>query len=458
MEKVIQYAEKNFNQFVEKLKTLVRIPSISLSVYPKEEVEKSAKAVASLLKEEGLENVEIINYPGSLPYVYADWLHAPGKPTVLLYAHHDVQPPGKEENWKTPVFEPTEINGRLFARGAADDKAGIIVHSSAIGSYLKTVGKLPINVKLIIEGEEEIGSGNLGNFLEKYKEKLKCDMMVLTDTANFDVGVPSITTSLRGLVAVEVEVHSLKQSVHSGMWGGAIPDPVIALSKIISSLVDENGKILIPGIYNDVKEMTPNEEKSLESLNYSNLEYQKQAGILPNVEILGDESISPLKKMWRLPSISINAIEASSRKRVSNIINESVWCKIGIRTVPNMNAEKTLQALITHLKKNAPWGVEVKIKPEETGPWWITNSQGPAFDKAQKALSKAFNNGCVFIGAGGSIPFVNTMTQVLGDMPALLIGVEDPYTNAHSENESVHLGDLKKSILGAVYLYEALAE
>lgn len=453
----IQFAEKNMTSFVEELKKLVRIPSVSFDGFPKEEVRRSAEAVAAHLKECGLENVEILEVPDTHPYVYADWLHAPGKPTLLLYAHHDVQPPGREELWKTPPFEPIEKNGRLWGRGAADDKSGIIVHSSAIFSYLKTEGKLPINVKLVIEGEEEIGSEHLEQFLEKYKHKVQADVMVLTDTANYDTGVPTITTSLRGLVALGVEVKAMERPLHSGMWGGPVPDPVVALAKMIATLVDENGNIAIAGIYDDVLPLNEVEKESLKKINLTEKMYREQAGVLPGTKLVGGEA-APLVKMTRLPSLSVNAIQASSRKNAANIINESAWCKIGIRTVPNQKEAKVEQLLREHLLKVAPWGVEVKFEVEATGPWWVTNPEGKAFELAHNAMTKAFGRECVYMGCGGSIPFVGPFSKVLGGVPALLIGVEDPYTNAHSENESMDLGDFRKAILGAIYFYEEVAK
>lgn len=454
---VADYAESNFNAFVEQLKTLARIPSVSFDGFPATEVRRSAKAVAQLLKEEGLENVEILEIPGAHPYVYADWLHAPGKPTLLLYAHHDVQPPGREELWKSPPFEPTERNGRLYGRGTADDKAGILVHTASIRSYLKTHGKLPVNVKLVIEGEEEVGSTHLETFLTTYKQKLQGDVIVLTDCGNFDTGIPTITTALRGIVAIEVEVKVMDHPLHSGSWGGPGPDPVIALAKMISGLVDDKGKIAIPGMYDDVLELTPAEAKSLKDLNYTDEDFKKQAELLPGVQIMGG-SEAALKKMSRIPSIAVNAIQASSRKNTANIINEAAWCKIGIRTVPNMDPKKTQEKLISFLKERAPWGVQVTITAEQSAPWWKTNPEGPAFKKADAALTKAYGKQTVYIGQGGSIPFVGPFAEVLGGAPALLVGVEDPYTNAHSENESLHLGDFKKAILGSIYLYEEFSK
>lgn len=456
MKDAAQFAESHFLEYLEKLKTLVRIPSISFDGFPPEEVRRSAEATAALLKEEGLENVEILSIDGSHPYVYADWLHAPGKPTLLLYAHHDVQPVGRVEVWKSPPFEPTERDGRMFARGSADDKAGIIVHVAAIAAYLKTQQKLPLNVKLMIEGEEEIGSLHLEPFLKKYRQKYQADVIVITDTANFDVGVPTITNSLRGIVATQVTVKVMDHPLHSGSWGGPGPDPVVALSKIIASLVDEDGKIAIPGIYDEVLPLSSVEERSIASLDYTDEIYRKQAFLLDGVKIVGGDA-PPLKKLYRLPSLSVNAIEASSRKNMANIVNDSAWCKIGIRTVPNMDADRSLKLLCDHIKKNGPWGAHVILEPEHTAPWWTTNPEGPVFDKARKALTAAFGRECVVMGQGGTIPFVGPFSEALGGVPALLIGVEDPYTNAHSENESLHLGDLKKAILAAVYLYNELA-
>ena len=377
--------------------------------------------------------------------------------TLLLYAHHDVQPPGREEFWKSPPFEPVERNGRLFGRGSADDKAGLVVHSSAIASYLRTEKKLPVNVKVLVEGEEEIGSGHLEEFLKKYRSKVQGDVIVLTDTGNFDTGIPTITTSLRGIIAAEVEVKVMDHPLHSGSWGGPGPDPVLALAKMLAPLVDKDGKVTIPGFYDEVRPLTRVEEESVKQLNYTDADFRKQAEILPQVQLWGGPE-NALKKMSRIPSIAVNAIQASSRKNAANIINDSAWCKIGIRSVPDMDPTRTQKLLREFLMKHAPWGVEVKIEFDTYGPWWLTDPNGPAFEKAKAALSKAFGRECVFLGTGGSIPFVGPFSKVLGGAPALLIGVEDPYTNAHSENESLHLGDFRKSIVGAIYLYEELAK
>lgn len=455
IEKALAYCEKNKKKFVDDLSKLVAIPSVSFPGFPAENVVKSAKAVAALMKKSGLEHIEIIKFPGAHPYVYGDWLHAPGKPTLLLYAHHDVQPPGRTELWKSPPFKATPRNGRLYGRGAADDKAGVVVHTSAVAAFLATAGKLPINVKLIIEGEEESGSVSLEKFLKKYAKKVQADAIVLTDTGNFDVGLPSITTTLRGLVALDMEVKSMDHPLHSGMWGGPIVDPVLACSKILASLTDAQGRIAIPGIYDEVR-VSPEDRAMLDRLPYDEATLRKQAQLLPQASLVGG-SESILEKGWRQPSVSVNAIQASSKKDCANIINESVWCHLGIRTVPDMDMDRTAELLIDHLKKNAPWGVQVNIANVSKAPWWKTEPSGPVFEAARRSLAKGYGVEPVNMGCGGSIPFVGPFASVLGGAPALLIGVEDPYTNPHSENESLHLGDFQKAILSAVHLYEEIS-
>ena len=437
------------------LKTLVRIPSVSFDGFDPKEVRRSALAVADLLTARGLEHVRLIEMPNAHPYVYGDHLHAKGAPTLLLYAHHDVQPTGESERWLSPPFEPTERNERLYGRGAADDKAGVVVHTSAVAAWLEGAKTLPLNVKVIIEGEEEVGSVHLEAFLEEHKALLQADAIVLTDTSNFDTGLPSITTALRGLVAVDVEVRSLKQSVHSGMFGGPIPDPALGLARMLASLVDEAGNIAIPGIREKVKPLTQAERASITALPGGPDAFREQAGLLPGTHLLGGRAA--WETVWRQPSLSVNALQASSRKEARNIINASAWARVGIRTVPDMDPIQTREALITALQKAVPWGLHCEIHTESTGNWWHTDIEHPAFQAAFRALEAGYGKKPVAVGCGGSIPFVAPFVKALGGVPALLIGVEDPYTNAHSENESLSLSDFDKSIKSAIRLYAELA-
>jgi acetylornithine deacetylase/succinyl-diaminopimelate desuccinylase-like protein len=455
-EQALRHAAQHQSEFVDDLKALVRVPSVSFPGFDPAQVRASADAVAGLMRRRGLENVEILSLPGCHPYVYGDWLHAPGAPTVLMYAHHDVQPPGRAEVWKSPPFEPTERDGRLYGRGAADDKAGVVVSTSAVASWLQACGRLPLNVKLIIEGEEEIGSEHLGRFLETYKAKMAADVMILTDTGNYDTGVPSITTALRGLVAVDVTVRSADHPLHSGMWGGPLVDPVQALAKMIASVTDKDGRIAIPGIYSKVRKLGRAEERSLKALKYTEKAFRKQTGVLPKTKLLGGKDL--LRSNWYLPSFSVNAIQASSRKDCANIVNEAAWCHMGLRIVENMDPRATLAALKAHLLKNAPWGVTVEFAHETASPAWSCSPDSEAFQRAARALAKGYGaKETVFLGCGGSIPFVGPFSSTLGGAPALLVGVEDPYTNPHSENESLHLGDFEKGIRSAILLFEELA-
>jgi acetylornithine deacetylase/succinyl-diaminopimelate desuccinylase-like protein len=455
-----QYLKKNFNEYLEDLKTLVRIPSVSFSGFPASEVRRSAEAVAALMKKRGLENVEILEIPGAHPYVYGERMKAPGRPTLLLYAHHDVQPPGREELWKTPPFEPTLKPGpggdRLYARGSADDKAGIVIHTSAIDAYLKTIGELPVNVKLVIEGEEEVGSTHLSQFLKTYRSKLDADVLVLTDTTNFDCGVPALTVALRGLVECEVEVRALSKTVHSGMWGGPVPDPAMALAKMLSGLTDENGKIAVPGILDQVKPISEQEKVEFSRLPYQESEFRKQAGMIEGAKLHSDPHAPPIVQVWRLPSLTVNAIQASSRKQAGNIINDVAWAKVTIRVVADMDPKKVLAQLQEFLKKRCPWGLEVNFHGEAGGGAWSTDATGPVFEAAEAALERGYGRRPFKIGCGGSIPFVKPFAEALGGAPALLIGVEDPYTDAHGENESLLVSDLEKAMLGQIYLFEEL--
>lgn len=455
LDQALAFYEKNAPSYVEELKKLVRIPSCGFPGFDAAEVARSADAVADMLRRLGFAKAEVLRVEGTHPYVFAERIEDPAAPTVLLYAHHDVQPAGELELWKSPPFEPAERDGRLYGRGAADDKAGVVVHAAAVDAWRRGAGRLPLNVKVVIEGEEEIGSDHLGEFIAKYRSKLDADALVLADAGNVDQGVPSVTIALRGLVVLNVEVRSLEQSLHSGMWGGPVPDPAMALAKMLASLVDDEGRIALPGIYDDVRPLTREQRDAIARLPVDAAEFRRQARMRPGVKLLG--GMHPLEMNWWQPSLAVNAIQASSRKEARNIINDVAWARVGVRLVPDMDPKEVEEKLVAALRAAAPWGVEVSIKVETAGAPWITDVSHPAFAAAFEALERGFGKPALAIGCGGSIGFVEPFSSALGGVPALLVGVEDPLSNAHSENESVSLADLASAIRSEIHLFQALA-
>jgi len=458
LERALAYLEQHQGDFRRSLETLSRIPSISAAGYPEAEVTRSAEATVKEMLAAGLTHAEVIKLDGVHAYAYGEWLGAgPSAKTVLLYGHHDVQPAGRPEKWVSPAFEPTEREGRLYGRGTVDDKAGVMVHVAAIASFLKGTGSCPVNLKFLVEGEEEIGSDHLPMFLAKYKDRVQADVIVLTDTSNFDTGITALTYQLRGVLHADVTVTALDHPLHSGMWGGPTPDPVMALCKIIARLSNDDGSIAIPGMYDDVGVPSDAVRANMLSLPYDEKEFRAQAGIVDEARLVGEKGFSTFEKVWIRPALSVNALEASSMKTVSNQILDSARARIGIRIVPNQNPERISQLLVDALKKDPPFGCRVEVHASRPGPWWQTNPQGPAFDAAMRAMEKGYGHKAALVGCGGSIGFVQPFTDVLGGVPALLIGLEDPTCNAHSENESLHLGDWKKAMISAVHLYAELA-
>ena len=453
----LDYLDTHLDALQDTLVRMSRIPSVSADGFPPAEVRRSAESVADALREAGVENVQILEIPGVHPYVYGDWLGRPGAPTILLYGHHDVQPPGRPEKWVSPPFEPTERNGRLYGRGTADDKAGVMAHVAAVASYLKSQGSLPCNVKFIIEGEEEIGSENLGAFLKKYKGMMAADFIVLSDTANFDTGVPALTYQLRGICQVDVEVHCLARPVHSGMWGGPVPDPVQILSKLITDLTGKKGEINVPRLYRKVAKPTARQRERLRKLAFNEAKFKRDAGMMPGMTLSGEKGFSVYEKIWTRPSLTVIAMESHPILGSSNQIVDSARARLSLRTVPNMDGREAGRLLVKKLTSKPAHGARITAKVTGTTPWWTTDPEGPAFDAARRALKAGFGKDTAMIGAGGTIGFVGPFATLLGGAPCLLMGVEDPACNAHSENESLHLGDWMKCMRSAVYLYDELS-
>jgi acetylornithine deacetylase/succinyl-diaminopimelate desuccinylase-like protein len=453
----LAYLDAHLPEFQAQLVALSRIPGVSAEPAPSEPVRRSAQATAAALREAGIENVEVLELPGVHPYVYGDWLHAPGAPTLLLYGHHDVQPEGREEKWLSPPYEPTVRNGRLYGRGTADDKAGVMTHVAAVASYLKSGGELPVNVRFVIEGEEEIGSENLGKFLQTYKHKLPADFIVLSDTANFDTGIPALTYQLRGICTIDVTVQTIAQPVHSGMWGGPVPDPVQIMCSLIASLQGKKGEIDVPGLYRQVARTGRTQLSRIRKLPFSEAKFKREARMMKGTRLAGERGYSVYEQLWTRPSLTVIAFDARPIKGSSNQIIDHVTARLSLRTVPNMDGKAAGKAVIRKLTAKPPYGAKVTARIVGTTPWWTTDPEGPAFEAARRALKAGYGRETAMIGAGGSIGFVGPFADLLGGAPCLLMGVEDPLCNAHSENESLHLGDWVKSMRSAVHMYDELS-
>ncbi|WP_020473332.1 M20/M25/M40 family metallo-hydrolase [Zavarzinella formosa] len=455
----LEWLAKNHEGIVRGLADLVAIPSISTDGEHGHEIERTANLTCQQMREAGLQNVEVLKVGGSLPYAYGEWCDAPGKPTVFLYAHHDVQPINYREQWLSDPWHLTRRDGRLFARGSADDKGAISAQLAAIAAYLKTEGSLPVNVKMLVEGEEEVGSKNLMAFFDRYKEKLKSDVIVVCDTENIEVGLPCITYSLRGIVSATVEVKSADLPVHSGMGGGALPDAAIALNVILSRLFWDNGPLPIPGYYDEVRPLTDKEKAAVRKLPGDEAKWRKDCAVLPNARMTMEPGMTPYEQTWRRPAVTVIAQEASSIKGASNQVLPTAQAIVSCRIVPDQQPKKVFEDLKAHLTKDPPWGVQVTVK-ENSKPveWWMTDPNGPAFEAALTALRKGFDKEPVAIGCGGTIGFVGPLSELFGGAPALLLGIEDPASNAHAPNESLHEGDWKKLMASLVHLFDNLGK
>jgi acetylornithine deacetylase/succinyl-diaminopimelate desuccinylase-like protein len=459
MQGALDWLRKNHESIVHHLAELVAIPSISTDGEHGSEIERTAQLTCRQMREAGLQNVEVLRVGNSLPYAYGEWLEAPGKPTVFLYAHHDVQPINFADQWRSDPWKLTRRDGRLFGRGAADDKGAIAGQLAAVAAYMSSEGGLPVNVKMLVEGEEEVGSRNLMQFFERHKERLRSDVIVVCDTENIEVGLPCITYSLRGIVAALVEVQTAEIPVHSGTGGGALPDAAIALDVILSRLYWENGRLPIPGYYDKVRPLTEKERAAFRRLPGDEEKWRKECGVLPGARFAMEKSLTVYEQTWRRPAVTIIAQEASSLKGASNQVLPKASALVSCRIVPDQDPPQVFEQLKAHLTKDPPWGAKVTVK-EAGGPvaWWITDPNGPAFESAMAALRSGFGRDPVAIGCGGTIGFVGPLAELFGGAPALLLGIEDPASNAHAPNESLHEGDFQKLMASLVALFENLGK
>ena len=429
------------------LESLVRIPSVSAPAFDGDQLVASAAAVAALLRGVGMPEVEILRaevdgVPGA-PAVVARRPAPSGGRTVLLYAHHDVQPPGDPQLWTTPAFDPVERAGRLYGRGVADDKAGIAVHLTALRALADRLG---VGVTVFVEGEEEIGSPTFGAFLRAHHELLAADVIVVADSGNWRIGEPALTSSLRGLVDGVIEVRTLDHAVHSGMFGGAVPDAMTATLRLLSGLWDERGDLAIAGLA----------ASDADDLGYFEDALRADAGVLAGVELIGTGSLE--SRLWTRPSITITGIDAPSVATASNTLLPVVRVKFSMRLAPGQDPQAAFRALQGHLAASSPWGAELAVTLGEAGHPWAGDVNGAVYDTARWALGEAWGRAPVHMGVGGSIPFIAELGQLFPAATVLVTGVEDPDTRAHGTDESLHLAEFERACVAETLLLAALGQ
>ena len=414
MKQVQDWLVANDKELVDNLARLVAIPSISTDGKHQQEIDKVAELTCELMRAAGLNNVGVLKAGNSNPYSYGEWLGAAGKPTLFLYAHHDVQPIEPVEEWKSDPWTLTERDGRFFGRGAADDKGAIAAQLGAIAAWLKTKGSLPVNIKMLVEGEEEVGSRCLQTFFQENKDRIKADAIVVCDTENAEIGLPALTYSLRGIVEAKVEVRTSTTRVHSGLAGGMLADAALALDVILARLYWKNGKIPIPGLYDKVRKLTSKEKAMIRRLPFDDAKFRQDHGILDGVGYSREGKTSFHEQTTRRPSATIIAQEASSVRNKSNQVLNLAEAVVSCRIVPDQEPDEVFEQLKAILTKDPPWGVQVTVTNTGSLKWWMTDPNGPAFDAAMAALKQGFGNKPVFIGSGGSIGFVGPLAELFG--------------------------------------------
>ena len=438
--------EPLMEEVIADLTALVRIPSIAWPSFDPAHVDASAEAVAGLARTAGFDEVEILRAPTpggepGAPAVVARRPAPAGAPTVVLYAHHDVQPVGDTALWATPPFEATVRGDRIFGRGAADDKAGILVHLTAMRLLGDDLG---VGVVLFVEGEEEAGSPSFGNFLREHREKLAGDVIVVADSGNWKVGTPALTTSLRGMASLEFTVATLDHAVHSGMYGGAVPDAALAMTRLLASLHADDGSVAVDGLRGE----------EAADVEYDEAVLRADSGVLDGVSLIGRGSLS--SRIWSQPSITVIGLDLPRVDVSSNTLQQSVRAKLSIRVAPGQTPAEALEAVRAHLRAHAPFGARVDFGAEEGGSPWRADVSDPVVDTAMEALTAGFGQGAVQVGLGGSIPFIADLLEEFPSASILVTGVEDPDARAHSANESLHVPDFRSAIVSEALLLEEL--
>jgi acetylornithine deacetylase/succinyl-diaminopimelate desuccinylase-like protein len=450
----VSYARENQKRFLNELKDLLRIPSVSTLSEHKDDVRRAADFVASELRRIGMQNVETIATKGH-PLVYADWLHAPGKPTVLMYAHYDVQPPDPLDEWTTPPFEPSERDNNIYARGAVDDKGQLWMEIKALEALMKSGnGKLPINVKVLIEGEEEIGGESIAQYVREEKAKLKADFALVCDTELFAPDLPTLCVGLRGLVYTEIEAVGAKTDLHSGMYGGVAPNPFFGLIEIISKLKDAKGRVLIPGFYLKVKSPSAAELKAWKKLPFNEDHYRKAE--VGSTALTGEPGFSVLYRTWARPTLEVHGMPGGfTAPGAKTVIPAKASAKVSMRLVPNQNPDDILKRFKTCVKKLTPKGIQTNVKIWSKGPACVVGTDNKYIKAATEAMRDVFQKDTVFIRSGGSIPIVTDFQDVLR-IPSVMMGFGLPDDNLHAPNEKFHIPNFYRGIEAICLFFEKL--
>ncbi len=454
MNRVIDFINTNRDRYIDELKQYLAIPSISALPQHQGDLRRCAEYTAEELKRIGLENVRLIETPGN-PVVYADWLHAAGAPTMLFYGHYDVQPVDPLELWESPPFEATVREGELYARGAVDDKGQIFMHFKAIEAHMKQNGRLPMNMKIILEGEEEVGSANLDTFVRDNKDLLSADVVVISDSPMFERGIPSICYGLRGLIYFQIDLRGTRSDLHSGSFGGAVANPAFVLAQILAQMKDRGGRIKIPGFYDEVVQLTEEERNEWKRLPFNETKYKKDLGA---PRLFGETGYTTLERVWARPTFEVNGILSGfTGEGAKTVIPAVAMAKVSMRLVPNQDPDKIATLFEDYLKKIAPKTVELKITRMHGGKPWMAAFDNKFVQAAGRAIEQGFGKKPVFNREGGSIPVVSTFQEVLG-LPSVLFGVGLPDENSHAPNEKLDLSNFHNGVISAAYLYEEISK
>jgi acetylornithine deacetylase/succinyl-diaminopimelate desuccinylase-like protein len=447
----IEFARKNHPRFLEELKAVLRIPSISTSPEHQGDCRLAAETLAAELKRIGMENVRLIETTGH-PLVYADWLHASGKPTALLYGHYDVQPPDPLDEWLSPPFEPTIRDGNIYARGAVDDKGQVVAQVKALESLLAATGKLPLNVRVILEGEEEVGGEGIASFVASKPAELKADFALISDTELFAPDLPTLCVGLRGMIYTELEVRSSRTDLHSGMYGGAAPNAFVTLAQMIAKLKDENGYILIPGFYDDIIPPSPEELAAWSSLPFDEEHYRiSEVG---SKKLVGEAGYSVLERTWARPTLDVHGMPGGfTGAGAKTVIPARATAKVSMRLVPGMTPAKTFALYKSYVENIAPDGVEVEIRLIHSGDPCLISVNNPYIQAATRALHEVWGKDTVFIRSGGSVPIVGDFDHHLG-LPSVMMGFGLPDDNLHAPNEKFHLKNFELGIASLIRFME----